>query len=751
MMLSFFVVCQADPWTEPFIIEFEQNTGSPLRNFSIKPDRQTLPGSPSGIAHTNGYTESDSLPDEKRQRPSGYGVKKAIIESISWQCLYTRYLLVGYELILTDKDTPLDSISYSWLAAEVVVAIGWLLKSYWKRDSPLFNPFEQQEAISMLTQGCQPFSAITMTFGSRDNQQQYQPTESSQQQASQASNQSASDLNSLQYSNSGDDNKSPEQNLHTLGLNCFVHPCHGVCKLQQSSASNERAEFHFGETCAPIQTSEAMTEKQAAEPEAIPGQRLFTHLENRHYLSCIGPSDSAKATHSEQKSLFKLWNDFSDIYPPFYTDQLFEPQPHDINGNLANSINSSDGVALDGVALDGVALDGVSIDSMGTVAAFTTFPAGSLNHEMSISGNWPSITDDFSVIDRPFEPGRLLEENIFSPTFIKFSPLKGTSETQENTSESSHSDQSQPHLSQTGLVGALLDEKNRINTGQKTCHMTVVAEYGKPRPCGLVFKNARSLSVHRYRDHSEEKICNLTVVGKEGQKQPCGKICKNNGSLLDHKSKKHSGKKTCGLTIVGEDGQQQPCGEVCKNARILMDHKKIKHTGRQTCKVILVSEDGQQLPCGKTCKNVQALYIHKSNYHGRQQACGLTLVSEDGQQRPCGTVCKNPDALAAHKRMAHTAQQSCDVQVVGKNGQPRPCGIVFKNLQSLSSHKSRIHSGHQTCDVTVVGKDGQPRPCGKICKNAGALSNHKIKHRKRKPVDVDQGDDLSHPESKQKK
>ncbi|WP_422132379.1 hypothetical protein [Endozoicomonas sp. ALD040] len=774
MILSCFVVCQADPWTEPFIIRFEQNKGSPLRNFSIKLDRQTLPGSPSDIAHTNGFTESDSLPDEKRQRPGDYGVKKAIIESISWQCLHASHLLVGYQLILTNKNTPSDSISYSWLPAEVVVAIDWLLKSYWNRDSPLLNPFEQQEATCMLTQRYQPFSAITMTFGSRDNQQQYQLSESSEQPASQASHQSTGDLNSLQYSNSGDGNKSPEQNLHSLGLNCFVHPCRGVCKLQQSTDSKERAELHFGETSAPIKTSDAMTEKQAAEPEAIPGQRLFTHLENRHYLSCIGHSDSVKATHSEQKSLFKLWNDFSDIYPPFYSDQLFEPQPHDINGHLANSINSLDGVASDGVASDGVASDGVasdgvvldeftsdeaalegasfdevSIDSMGTVAAFSTFPAGSLNHEMSISGNWSSITNEFSVIDSPFGPDRFLEENILPPTFIKFSPLKGASETQQNTTESSHSVQSQPHLSWTGVEGA--DNKSKINTGQKTCNVNVVGEDGKQRPCGSVFKNAKSLSSHKHRYHTEQRICNLTVISKKGQKQPCGKICKNTGSLLDHKNRVHSGQQTCGLTLVREDGQSQPCGVVLKNANALANHKKRDHTGQQICHAIVTGKDGQQRSCGKTCKNVKAFYIHKSNYHGGQQACGLTAVSEDGQQRPCGIVCKNPHALAVHKRIAHTGQQSCDAKVVGKNGQPRLCGIIFKNFNSLSSHKSRIHSGHQTCDVTVVGKDGRPGPCGKICKNAGVLSNHKIKHRKRKPVDMDQDNDPDHPSGKEKK
>ncbi|WP_257287791.1 hypothetical protein, partial [Endozoicomonas sp. SESOKO2] len=129
LLMTLSVVCQAQPLTRRFVVSFEQKTGSPNQNVSVTPGQHTLKGTLSDIAHTKGYAGSDLPSDEKQVRPNGCELTTTIIESTSWQWLYANHLLSGYERILTSKNTPLDSTSYSWLPIEVVVAVGWLLTS----------------------------------------------------------------------------------------------------------------------------------------------------------------------------------------------------------------------------------------------------------------------------------------------------------------------------------------------------------------------------------------------------------------------------------------------------------------------------------------------------------------------------------------------------------------------------------------------------------------------------------------------
>ncbi|WOG27099.1 hypothetical protein [Endozoicomonas sp. 8E] len=51
---------------------------------------------------------------------------------------------VVYDSPPDEKDAPLSFNSYLWLLVEVVVATGWLLRSYRNPDAPLFNPIERQ-------------------------------------------------------------------------------------------------------------------------------------------------------------------------------------------------------------------------------------------------------------------------------------------------------------------------------------------------------------------------------------------------------------------------------------------------------------------------------------------------------------------------------------------------------------------------------------------------------------------------------
>ncbi|WOG26914.1 hypothetical protein [Endozoicomonas sp. 8E] len=549
------VVCQAEASTRRFIFELAQDASSSNQIFSIQRELPVLPIKRLDIVDTNDYTWSDLPSNEKRQRHDDYGFKATTIESFSWQWLYTTNLLAAYGLILARKDNPLP---YSWVLVESVIAVGWLLKSYWNSYSPLFNPIGQKEASQEYT-----FTIITMMSGSEHAQHQGQPSESSGQQAPQVTTHPIGYFTASLNSEFGDGNQEPQEDLHTLGLHCFVRPCRGVCTLRPSSLVSEPAE-------SPLNSIESST-----------------------------------------------------------GDQKF---------------------------------------SITAEAVSTIDPA------------WPLDDGDLIIIN-----GLL--------NLRDQSPFKGTVTSRALT-----------HCQQ-----ALSNRKD--NTGQYTCDATVVAEDDQQRPCGKVSKNASSLAVH--------------------------------------KSKYHTGQQTCAEKVFREDGQLQSCGKVFKNARALWNHKERCHTGQQACDMIEVGEDGQQRPCGKVCKNSQALSNHKYNYHSGQQICNVKILKEDGQQRLCGKICKNVQVLSDHKRRAHTGKQTCDLIMIREDGQPRPCGTVCRSSRNLTDHKRRKHTGQQTCNLIVFGKGRRQGPCGKVCKGVQALSDHKRVHRKRKPADVDQNDNLG-PQEKNK-
>ncbi|WP_422474063.1 hypothetical protein [Endozoicomonas sp. ALB032] len=726
------VICQAGSLTRRFVVELERDAGSPEQNFSIKRDWHTLPGNPSDIVHINDYAEPDLSPDKKRHSSSGYGIEKTVIESISWQWLYASNLLIAYELFVITKVTLMSDEPYLWLPLEVPFAVAWLLKIYWKPNTQLFSQIEQQ-ATSMLIREDHLFATITAVFGSTGNSPQYQSSESSSQPAPKATLSPISSFNGPLNNDYSGGNGGNQQHQHTLGLNCFIHPCHGFCQLQPLSSSSRPAEW-------PLNTMESSC----------------VHQTTGHCSSCMRHFDPEYAAEFRQNPLINTLHELSDIQLLLDSDPLFGGS----DGNLTDLIHDA-------------------IDA-----------PGSLNDDVPMLGHLSSIADDIAVINGSLDLEHLFKEDEQAFTL---SP----SEIQQTTAESSQLAQSQPHLSRTGAVkakaeraqkaceltvvgedgqqrpcgkffksdGALANHKSKYHTGQKVCGQSVVGEDGQQRPCGKVLKNikalwghkskchsgqqtckvivfveggqqrpcgwlcknASALTYHKTKYHSVQQTCEVTVVGEDGQQRPCGKVCKNAGVLSSHKSEYHRGQQICKVTVVGEDGQQRPCGKLCKNVKTLSNHKNTWHTGQKTCVLIMVGEDGQQRPCGKVCKNTVALLDHKSNYHSGQEACKVNLLGDDGQQRPCGRLCKNARALRYHKIKHHSRQESCTVNVFSEDGQQRPCGQLCINAHALSIHKSICHTGEQTCDSTVIGKDGQQRPCRKVCKNAKALSNHKTK------------------------
>ncbi|WOG27012.1 hypothetical protein [Endozoicomonas sp. 8E] len=692
-LLLLSVITQAEPLTGRFIVELQQDPGSPNQSFLINSDPLILSGKPSVISNTKSYSGSDFPLYDKRQRPDNNRVKTTFIKSISWQWLYATSLLVTYELSLTTRGTELRPTPYSWLLIETAVAFGRLLQSYWNPDSLLFKPIGIYMSFILALEDHR-LVITTMVPGSE--QQQGQLSESSGKQAPQASSQPASTFTSPLYSGSADGNGDSQQKSHTLGLNCFVHPCHGVCK--------------------------------------------FRSLSDHTY------SMSAWTAHADP------------IRPP--GDKATIP------GNLPASAN--DRIIIQGLLIMGKYGTDNETEISYTPAHFIPLMLTSETQQTTVeSTQWGQSSPRLyrSVTGQATE---------HSGKQICDMPLFG-----KNT-------QQRPCGKVCNNAHDLSSHKNRYHSGHRTCGVTVVGEDGKERSCGKVCNNADALTKHKRKEHTGQQICDTTVVRKDGRQRPCGKACKNVVALSEHKRNIHSGQKICDLTVAGEDSQLQLCGLVCNNTQALYYHKVRDHHGQQTCDVTVIGVDGQQRLCGKVCSNHQSLSVHKSSIHsgekicvltklgedGKQRQCGkicknaqtlsyhkrkdhtgqrtceLTVVGEDGQQRPCGTTCKNALAVYSHKRKDHTWQQTCNVILVTEDGLPRPCGTTCKNALALSNHKRRDHTGQQTCNVNLVAEDGPPKLCGMVCKNAHDLSSHKRIHRKRKPDDVNQDDELSAPRDK---
>ncbi|WOG26985.1 hypothetical protein [Endozoicomonas sp. 8E] len=603
--------------TRHYIVELQQDAVFSNQSFCIKPDQRSLSYNPSDIAEKKGFITPDLPSDDKRQRFFSYEVKTTLIESVPWQLLYATNLLVAFELIATSKAPSLAATSYSWQPIEGIVTVGWLLKSYWNPGSAMFKPIEQSEM--RLTQGNKPFAITTVMHCSGYNQQQPQQqsqlSESSGQQAPQAISQPTSAFTSPLSSGSGDGYEDPQQHAHTMGLDCFVHPCHGICKFRPSP-----------ENMGPAERSLNSEESLASHAAPPPGQNPCP--DNCLCYRCIRHSDPANETSH---------NPFA-IQLQCASGQVF--QVHRIDNNPVNT-TAPVPVPCNLTMLD---KDGQLRNCEKVYKSVQSL----LNHQRKVHAGKKTC---FAPVVG--EDGRLRPCGEVWKNAGALSSHRRKAHTGHQICEVTivtEDGQKRPCGKVCMNASALSNHKKNAHTGQRTCDVTVVGEDGQPRPCGKLCKSAQSLSSHKFRQHTGKKTCDVTVVGENCQQRPCGKVCKSARALSSHKLGCHSGQKTCDVTLVEEDGQQRPCGTVCKNVNALGYHKRSTHTGQQTCDVMMVTEDGQRRPCGEVCKNDYSLSDHKNRKHSGQQTCDVTVVGENGQPRPCGKVYKNTCTLNKHKR-----------------------------------------------------------------------------------------------------
>ncbi|WP_257287108.1 hypothetical protein, partial [Endozoicomonas sp. SESOKO2] len=291
-------ICQTESFTRSFFVELHQDGNSPKGSFAIKRDQQTLPGTSSYLADTNSYAESIFPHDDQPRRLGGFGLRTSFSESISWELIYAAGSLVAYQLVMTSHDSALSTKAHSWIPVEAFLAVGWLLQSYWNTDSPMFSPTNKLEASQD-----DPFAITTMVLpgnGKKQRQQKNEQTESSGRQASGTSAQITGSVKRPRHSGSGGGNEEPEQPQHTLGLDCYVDSCHGVCKLRPSSHSEEPAEWSLN----PVANSTGNT--GAASEQSLLFTRL-TLLRQRQIGLMVRVAQNLR--HQERMSVTKRSND----------------------------------------------------------------------------------------------------------------------------------------------------------------------------------------------------------------------------------------------------------------------------------------------------------------------------------------------------------------------------------------------------------------------------------------------------------
>ncbi|MGI9278698.1 MAG: hypothetical protein ACR2PX_03595, partial [Endozoicomonas sp.] len=108
-------------------------------------EMEPLQGKPTEITNTNSYSGSDTPPDDKPSRPKGpWESLTTVVESVTWQLLYASNEVIGYKLLLAFQKDSYQPQPFSWMPVVATVVVGWLTRSNWNPEAPLFNQLDEQ-------------------------------------------------------------------------------------------------------------------------------------------------------------------------------------------------------------------------------------------------------------------------------------------------------------------------------------------------------------------------------------------------------------------------------------------------------------------------------------------------------------------------------------------------------------------------------------------------------------------------------
>ena len=187
-------------------------------------DRGSLQSKPTEIISTNSYSGSDTPPDDKPYSPRRYWKRLAtVVESVSWQLLYASNEVTGYKLLLAFQEDSYQPQPFSWMPVVATVVVGWLTRSNWNPEAPMFNQLDeqatnQQHELQIITLMDNPGGVHSQATGSWGHGWSFDMYSSS------AAN-SYNSFGNYQGGYYGDDPGWPITPVHSYGENCYEQPC----------------------------------------------------------------------------------------------------------------------------------------------------------------------------------------------------------------------------------------------------------------------------------------------------------------------------------------------------------------------------------------------------------------------------------------------------------------------------------------------------------------------------------------------
>ena len=200
-------------------------------------DMGSLQGKPTEMTNTYSYSGPDSPPDDKPYRPRGFWESLAtVVESVTWQLLYASNEVIGYKLLLAFQKDSHQPQPFSWMPVVATVVVGWLTRSNWNPEAPIFNQLDEQasnqqhelQIITLMDKPGDSYSMATGTWGQGQSFSMYS---------------SSADRSHYSFANYlrgyyGDGPGWPTHSGHSYGENCYEQPCcsqQGHCIFAPSS------------------------------------------------------------------------------------------------------------------------------------------------------------------------------------------------------------------------------------------------------------------------------------------------------------------------------------------------------------------------------------------------------------------------------------------------------------------------------------------------------------------------------------
>ena len=664
-------VCLAESQTHSYIVELEQNADLPSQNFSIKPEPDTLPamqmidmgslqGKPTEMTNISGYSGSDTPPDDKPYWPRSFWESlTTVVESVTWQLLYASNEVIGYKLLLAFQKDSYQPQPFSWMPVVATVVVGWLTRSNWNPEAPLFNQLDEQESnkqheLQIITLMNNPSGGHTWSTGTWGQGQSFTTHSFT----------SSSHYSFVNHQNgyNEDDPGRPNFPCHSYGENCHEHPCYtrrGHCIY--APPIQHLAEYWYEDCLAVSYIPELATHQAQTPPPVI----TRCHLNPDASTTCsasVHPYTSGGHTWSTG-----TWGQGQS-----FTTHSFTSSSHYSFVNHQNGYNEDDPGRPNSPRHS-------YGENCHEHPCYTR--RGHCIYAPPIQHLTECWCEDCLAVS--YIPELATHQAQTPPPVITRCHLNPDAST--TCSASVHPYTSYPESSVAEADSA---SSQSLAESGATAHAAAV---GADTTAPLASGQAGHLRRHIATVHKKKKDHICQHQGDDGQ--PCGRAFGLAGDLRRHIATVHEKKKDHICQHQGDDGQ--PCGRAFGRAGHLRRHTATVHEKKKDHICQHQDDDGQ--PCGRAFGLAGNLRRHIATVHEKKKDHICQHQGDDGQ--PCGRAFGLAGDLRRHIATVHEKKKDHICQHQGDDGQP--CGRAFGLAGNLRTHIATVHE---------KGREGAPAP-----------------------------------------